>query len=160
MLHGLTLQLERLPQRWWRPGRRCQAAAARRLLREGCGGVGGGTAAAGAAIHFQLEGLARAGSRGVQPHQHSGQLRHRRAVNCVARAGGGLIRTASLKYFLQQPPIHRGNAISAAASASAAPVAAPEGESIPLKFSQAFHLMPTPTSSFVVTNDMFRLNYG
>ncbi|EFJ44675.1 hypothetical protein VOLCADRAFT_76233 [Volvox carteri f. nagariensis] len=36
----------------------------------------------------------------------------------------------------------------------------PEGESIPLKFSQAFHLMPTPASSFVVTNDMFRLNYG
>ncbi|PNH01021.1 Nuclear transport factor 2 [Tetrabaena socialis] len=30
----------------------------------------------------------------------------------------------------------------------------PEGESIPLKFSQAFHLMPTPTSSFVVTNEI------
>ncbi|KAG2484923.1 hypothetical protein HYH03_016309 [Edaphochlamys debaryana] len=36
----------------------------------------------------------------------------------------------------------------------------PEGENMPLKFSQAFHLMPTPSSSFVVTNDMFRLNYG
>eukprot|EP00878_Enallax_costatus_P002021 GHUV01002185.1.p2 GENE.GHUV01002185.1~~GHUV01002185.1.p2 ORF type:complete len:123 (+),score=31.37 GHUV01002185.1:121-489(+) len=35
----------------------------------------------------------------------------------------------------------------------------PEGESNPLKFSQVFHLMPVGTS-FVVTNDMFRLNYG
>ncbi|PNW80399.1 hypothetical protein CHLRE_07g316000v5 [Chlamydomonas reinhardtii] len=36
----------------------------------------------------------------------------------------------------------------------------PEGENMPLKFSQTFHLMPTPNNSFVVTNDMFRLNYG
>lgn len=34
-----------------------------------------------------------------------------------------------------------------------------EGESNALKFSQVFHLMPV-NSSFVVTNDMFRLNYG
>lgn len=34
-----------------------------------------------------------------------------------------------------------------------------EGESNPLKFSQVFHLMPFQ-SSFIVTNDMFRLNYG
>ena len=34
-----------------------------------------------------------------------------------------------------------------------------EGESKPLNFSQTFHLMPVG-SSFVVTNDMFRLNYG
>lgn len=34
-----------------------------------------------------------------------------------------------------------------------------EGESAPLKFSQVFHLMPV-NNSFVVTNDMFRLNYG
>ncbi|KIZ07699.1 Nuclear transport factor 2 [Monoraphidium neglectum] len=34
-----------------------------------------------------------------------------------------------------------------------------EGESNALKFSQVFHLMPVG-SSFVVTNDMFRLNYG
>ncbi|GIL61993.1 hypothetical protein Vafri_16324 [Volvox africanus] len=36
----------------------------------------------------------------------------------------------------------------------------PEGEVQPLKFSQTFHLMPTPSNSFVVTNDLFRLNYG
>ncbi|KAI8473841.1 MAG: hypothetical protein J3K34DRAFT_409377 [Monoraphidium minutum] len=35
----------------------------------------------------------------------------------------------------------------------------PEGENNALKFSQVFHLMPVGTS-FVVTNDMFRLNYG
>eukprot|EP00775_Hariotina_reticulata_P012970 gene12970-13099_t len=34
-----------------------------------------------------------------------------------------------------------------------------EGESNALKFSQVFHLMPVG-GSFVVTNDMFRLNYG
>lgn len=34
-----------------------------------------------------------------------------------------------------------------------------EGEANALKFSQVFHLMPVGTS-FVVTNDMFRLNYG
>ncbi|KAI8109676.1 hypothetical protein M9434_000956 [Picochlorum sp. BPE23] len=34
-----------------------------------------------------------------------------------------------------------------------------DGESKPLNFSQAFHLMPVG-SSFVVTNDLFRLNYG
>lgn len=34
-----------------------------------------------------------------------------------------------------------------------------EGESNALKFSQVFHLMPVG-QSFVVTNDMFRLNYG
>jgi len=34
-----------------------------------------------------------------------------------------------------------------------------EGESNPLKFSQVFHLMPV-NNSFVVTNDLFRLNYG
>ncbi|KAJ9508807.1 hypothetical protein V8C86DRAFT_1803566 [Haematococcus lacustris] len=34
-----------------------------------------------------------------------------------------------------------------------------EGESNAMKFSQVFHLMPFNTS-FVVTNDMFRLNYG
>jgi hypothetical protein len=35
----------------------------------------------------------------------------------------------------------------------------PDGEANALKFSQVFHLMPVG-SSFVVTNDMFRLNYG
>eukprot|EP00475_Leptophrys_vorax_P041361 TRINITY_DN77945_c0_g1_i1.p1 TRINITY_DN77945_c0_g1~~TRINITY_DN77945_c0_g1_i1.p1 ORF type:complete len:124 (-),score=13.78 TRINITY_DN77945_c0_g1_i1:110-481(-) len=30
----------------------------------------------------------------------------------------------------------------------------------PLKFSQMFHLMPTPAGSFYVLNDIFRLNYG
>lgn len=35
----------------------------------------------------------------------------------------------------------------------------PEGENNPLKFSQVFHLMPF-NNSFVVTNDMFRLNLG
>lgn len=35
----------------------------------------------------------------------------------------------------------------------------PEGESNPLKFSQTFHLVPVG-SSFVVSNDLFRLNYG
>jgi hypothetical protein len=35
----------------------------------------------------------------------------------------------------------------------------PEGETNPLKFSQAFHLVPVG-GSFVVTNDLFRLNYG
>ncbi|GAX75491.1 hypothetical protein CEUSTIGMA_g2934.t1 [Chlamydomonas eustigma] len=34
-----------------------------------------------------------------------------------------------------------------------------EPESPPLKFSQVFHLMPV-NNSFIVTNDMFRLNYG
>ncbi|KAJ9504689.1 hypothetical protein QJQ45_029771 [Haematococcus lacustris] len=38
-------------------------------------------------------------------------------------------------------------------------VAQVEGESNAMKFSQVFHLMPFNTS-FVVTNDMFRLNYG
>eukprot|EP00201_Polytomella_parva_P007997 CAMPEP_0175052400 /NCGR_PEP_ID=MMETSP0052_2-20121109/8341_1 /TAXON_ID=51329 ORGANISM="Polytomella parva, Strain SAG 63-3" /NCGR_SAMPLE_ID=MMETSP0052_2 /ASSEMBLY_ACC=CAM_ASM_000194 /LENGTH=122 /DNA_ID=CAMNT_0016316805 /DNA_START=30 /DNA_END=398 /DNA_ORIENTATION=- len=36
----------------------------------------------------------------------------------------------------------------------------PEGESNPLKFSQSFHLMPTPNGSYIITNDIFRLNYG
>lgn len=39
------------------------------------------------------------------------------------------------------------------------PLPQPDGESNALKFSQVFHLMPVG-SSFVVTNDMFRLNYG
>lgn len=34
-----------------------------------------------------------------------------------------------------------------------------EGQDHPLKFSQVFHLMPF-NNSFVVTNDMFRLNYA
>lgn len=34
-----------------------------------------------------------------------------------------------------------------------------EGESNAIKFSQVFHLAPL-NNSFVVTNDMFRLNYG
>ncbi|KAL6771470.1 hypothetical protein ACKKBG_A26510 [Auxenochlorella protothecoides x Auxenochlorella symbiontica] len=34
-----------------------------------------------------------------------------------------------------------------------------EGESNPLKFSQTFHLAPL-NGSFVVTNDLFRLNYA
>lgn len=34
-----------------------------------------------------------------------------------------------------------------------------EGQSNPLKFSQMFHLSPVG-GSFVVTNDVFRLNYG
>mmetsp|Transcript_12246 Transcript_12246/g.29856 ORF Transcript_12246/g.29856 Transcript_12246/m.29856 type:complete len:123 (-) Transcript_12246:1657-2025(-) len=34
-----------------------------------------------------------------------------------------------------------------------------EGEQHPLKFSQVFHLMPF-NNSFIVTNDMFRLNYA
>ncbi|KAK2076587.1 Nuclear transport factor 2B [Prototheca wickerhamii] len=34
-----------------------------------------------------------------------------------------------------------------------------EGESNPLKFSQVFHLAPAG-GSFVVTNDIFRLNYA
>lgn len=35
----------------------------------------------------------------------------------------------------------------------------PEGETNPLKFSQTFHLMPL-AGSYVVTNDLFRLNYA
>ncbi|KAG7675015.1 putative Nuclear transport factor 2B [Nannochloris sp. 'desiccata'] len=35
----------------------------------------------------------------------------------------------------------------------------PEGETNPLKFSQTFHLVPVG-GSFVVSNDLFRLNYG
>ena len=34
------------------------------------------------------------------------------------------------------------------------------GEEHPLKFSQMFHLMPTPQGSFYVQNDIFRLNYA
>ncbi|XP_074275225.1 nuclear transport factor 2B-like [Silene latifolia] len=34
------------------------------------------------------------------------------------------------------------------------------GEQHPLKFSQMFHLMPTPQGSFYVQNDIFRLNYA
>ncbi|KAI5651090.1 hypothetical protein M9H77_37095 [Catharanthus roseus] len=34
------------------------------------------------------------------------------------------------------------------------------GESHVLKFSQMFHLMPTPQGSFYVFNDIFRLNYA
>ncbi|KAJ8459775.1 hypothetical protein OPV22_032701 [Ensete ventricosum] len=34
------------------------------------------------------------------------------------------------------------------------------GESHTLKFSQMFHLMPTPQGSFYVLNDVFRLNYA
>ena len=35
----------------------------------------------------------------------------------------------------------------------------PEGESNPLKFSQAFHLAAVG-GSYAVTNDVFRLNYA
>mmetsp|Transcript_11909 Transcript_11909/g.16143 ORF Transcript_11909/g.16143 Transcript_11909/m.16143 type:complete len:123 (+) Transcript_11909:40-408(+) len=35
-----------------------------------------------------------------------------------------------------------------------------EGEERPLKFSEVFHLCPTPEGSYFVFNDMFRLNYG
>ncbi|RZC59357.1 hypothetical protein C5167_006664 [Papaver somniferum] len=34
------------------------------------------------------------------------------------------------------------------------------GEQHVLKFSQMFHLMPTPQGSFYVQNDIFRLNYA
>lgn len=34
------------------------------------------------------------------------------------------------------------------------------GEQHALKFSQMFHLMPTPQGSFFVQNDIFRLNYA
>ncbi|XVF85294.1 hypothetical protein PTKIN_Ptkin17bG0106100 [Pterospermum kingtungense] len=34
------------------------------------------------------------------------------------------------------------------------------GEQHALKFSQLFHLMPTPQGSFYVLNDIFRLNYA
>ncbi|KAL2903700.1 Nuclear transport factor 2B [Bienertia sinuspersici] len=34
------------------------------------------------------------------------------------------------------------------------------GEQHALKFSQMFHLMPTPQQSFYVQNDIFRLNYA
>ncbi|KAL9246019.1 hypothetical protein vseg_019603 [Gypsophila vaccaria] len=34
------------------------------------------------------------------------------------------------------------------------------GEQHALKFSQMFHLMPTPQGSFYVHNDIFRLNYA
>ncbi|CAF1928464.1 hypothetical protein Bca4012_071828 [Brassica carinata] len=34
------------------------------------------------------------------------------------------------------------------------------GEEHALKFSQMFHLMPTPQGSFYVFNDIFRLNYA
>ncbi|KAJ8544997.1 hypothetical protein K7X08_017580 [Anisodus acutangulus] len=34
------------------------------------------------------------------------------------------------------------------------------GEQHPLKFSQMFHLIPTPQGSFYVQNDIFRLNYA
>ncbi|KAK9057965.1 hypothetical protein SSX86_022806 [Deinandra increscens subsp. villosa] len=33
-------------------------------------------------------------------------------------------------------------------------------EEHPLRFSQMFHLIPTPQGSFYVQNDIFRLNYG
>ncbi|KAG0581148.1 hypothetical protein M758_4G232000 [Ceratodon purpureus] len=35
-----------------------------------------------------------------------------------------------------------------------------QGEEHLLKFSQMFHLIPTPTGSFFVFNDIFRLNYA
>ncbi|KAK1259387.1 Nuclear transport factor 2 [Acorus gramineus] len=35
-----------------------------------------------------------------------------------------------------------------------------QGEQHPLKFSQVFHLMPTPQGSFYVLNDIFRLIYA
>mmetsp|Transcript_29319 Transcript_29319/g.49247 ORF Transcript_29319/g.49247 Transcript_29319/m.49247 type:complete len:124 (+) Transcript_29319:103-474(+) len=35
-----------------------------------------------------------------------------------------------------------------------------EGEDRPLKFSEVFHLCPTPEGSYFVYNNMFRLNYG
>ncbi|XP_042504614.1 nuclear transport factor 2B-like [Macadamia integrifolia] len=35
-----------------------------------------------------------------------------------------------------------------------------QGEEHHLRFSQMFHLVPTPEGSFVVQNDIFRLNYG
>eukprot|EP00887_Chlorella_sp_A99_P004916 scaffold4.g4916.t1 len=35
----------------------------------------------------------------------------------------------------------------------------PDGETNPLKFSQTFHLVPVG-GSFIVSNDLFRLNYG
>ncbi|XP_016449077.1 nuclear transport factor 2A-like [Nicotiana tabacum] len=34
------------------------------------------------------------------------------------------------------------------------------GEQHPLKFSQMFHLMPTPQGGYYVLNDIFRLNYA
>ncbi|PIN11494.1 Nuclear transport factor 2 [Handroanthus impetiginosus] len=34
------------------------------------------------------------------------------------------------------------------------------GEQHAIKFSQMFHLMPTPQGSFYVLNDIFRLNYA
>ncbi|XP_047330062.1 nuclear transport factor 2B-like [Impatiens glandulifera] len=34
------------------------------------------------------------------------------------------------------------------------------GEQHALKFSQMFHLMPTPQGSYYVLNDIFRLNYA
>ncbi|KAG0500277.1 hypothetical protein HPP92_000349 [Vanilla planifolia] len=34
------------------------------------------------------------------------------------------------------------------------------GEQYSLKFSQMFHLIPTPQGSFYVLNDIFRLNYA
>lgn len=34
------------------------------------------------------------------------------------------------------------------------------GEDHHLRFSQMFHLIPTPRGSFAVQNDIFRLNYG
>ncbi|PKU81449.1 nuclear transport factor 2B [Dendrobium catenatum] len=34
------------------------------------------------------------------------------------------------------------------------------GEQHALKFSQMFHLIPTPQASFYVLNDIFRLNYA
>ncbi|XP_047150006.1 nuclear transport factor 2B-like [Vigna umbellata] len=34
------------------------------------------------------------------------------------------------------------------------------GEQHTLKFSQMFHLMPTPQASYYVLNDIFRLNYA
>ncbi|KAI4295856.1 hypothetical protein L6164_035856 [Bauhinia variegata] len=34
------------------------------------------------------------------------------------------------------------------------------GEEHQLRFSQMFHLVPTPQGSFFVQNDIFRLNYG
>ncbi|KAJ4982414.1 hypothetical protein NE237_033251 [Protea cynaroides] len=35
-----------------------------------------------------------------------------------------------------------------------------QGEEHHLRFSQMFHLIPTPQGSFFVQNDIFRLNYG
>lgn len=56
-------------------------------------------------------------------------------------------------------PWARGLPPTDSAPPSAVSLVQPEGETNPLKFSQTFHLVPVG-GSYIVSNDLFRLNYG